>query len=74
MVVCWGVGAGVFIEFLKRLIHGRRRTLLLIVDGHPTHRSKSVSGVAFSLGGKLELYFCLLIPRNSNPISLSGMM
>ena len=41
MVVRGGVGARVFIEFLKRLMQGRRRRVFLIVDGHPSHRSKS---------------------------------
>jgi hypothetical protein len=74
MVVRGGVGARVFIEFLKRLMHGRRRTVFLIVDGHPSHRSKSARSYVDSLGGKLKLFFCLRTPRKLTLTSLYGMM
>jgi transposase len=34
--------ANIFIEFLKRLIRQTKRKIFLIVDRHPTHRSKKV--------------------------------
>jgi hypothetical protein len=43
MVVKGGVGARVFINFLKRLMHGQRRPVFLIVDGHPAHRGRPYS-------------------------------
>jgi transposase len=42
MTVKGRVGASVFIEFLKRLLHGAARMIFLIVDGHPTHKAQSV--------------------------------
>lgn len=56
MVVKGGVGAKVFIAFLKRLLHGRRRPIFLIVDGHPAHRAKLVKKYVESKGGKLRLF------------------
>ena len=42
MVVKDGVGAKVFIGFLQLLMHGQRRPVHLIADGHPLHRAKAV--------------------------------
>jgi transposase len=56
MVVKGGVGAKVFITFLKRLLHGRRRPVFLIVDGHPAHRAKIVKSYVESTDGKLRLF------------------
>src|ERR1019366_2784008 len=47
----------VFISFLKRLMHGQRRPVFLIVDGHPAHRAKLVKSYVESLEGKLRLCF-----------------
>jgi len=43
MTVKGRVGASTFIEFIKRLLHGSERMIFLIVDGHPTHKAKSVT-------------------------------
>ena len=67
MVVRGGVGARVFIEFLKRLMQGRRRRVFLIVDGHPSHRSKSARSYVDSLGGKLKLFFLPPYSPELNP-------
>jgi transposase len=67
MVVRGGVDARVFIEFLKRLIYGRRRAVFLIVDGHPSHRSKSARSYVASLGGKLKLFFLPPYSPELNP-------
>jgi transposase len=56
MVVKGGVGAKVFITFLKRLMHGRRRPIFLIVDGHPAHRAKLVKSYVESTNGRLRLF------------------
>ena len=67
MVVRGGVGARVFIEFLKRLMQGRRRRVFLIVDGHPSHRSKSARRYVDSLSGKLKLFFLPPYSPELNP-------
>jgi transposase len=70
MVVKGGVGARVFIEFLKRLMHGQRRPVFLIVDGHPAHRAKIVKAFLESLQGKLRLYFLPPYSPELNPDEL----
>ena len=70
MVVKGGVGARVFIEFLKRLMHGQRRSVFLIVDGHPAHRAKIVKEFVESLEGKLRLYFLPPYSPELNPDEL----
>ena len=67
MVVRGGVGAQVFVEFLKRLMHGRRRAVFLIVDGHPAHRSKRARSYVDSLRGKLKLFFLPPYSPELNP-------
>ena len=70
MVVKGGVGAQVFIQFLKRLMHGRRRPVYLIVDGHPAHRAKLVKAYIESLGGRLKLFFLPPYSPELNPDEL----
>lgn len=70
MVVKGGVNAGVFIAFLKRLVHGQRRPIYLIVDGHPSHRAKRVKAYVASLQGKLRLYFLPPYSPELNPDEL----
>jgi transposase len=61
------VGASVFLEFLKRLIHGRRRKIFLIVDGHPSHRSKKVQTFLKAVSNKLSLFFLPPYSPELNP-------
>ena len=70
MVVKGGVGAQVFIQFLKRLMHAQRRPVFLIVDGHPAHRSKLVKAYIESLAGKLRLFFLPPYSPELNPDEL----
>jgi len=46
-----------FIGFLRDFMYGRRGPVLLVVDGHPSHRAKSVANYVQSLDGRLELHF-----------------
>lgn len=57
MVTESGVTASVFVEFLRRLVDGTKTAIFLIVDGHPTHRSKVVRDFVLSTNGKLGLFF-----------------
>jgi transposase len=70
MVVRGGVGAKVFIMFLKRLIQGRRRPVFLIVDGHPAHRAKIVKKFIESTNGKLRLFSLSPYSPELNPDEL----
>src|ERR1700676_9979 len=53
-----GVNAGVFIEFLKRLLIGAKHTIFLIVDRGPAHRAQKTRDFFKILGGKL-IFFSL---------------
>lgn len=56
MVVEGTVGADQFIEFIRRLVHGTKRNVFLIVDGHPTHKAKKVRSYIDSLNGQVSLH------------------
>ena len=45
-----------FIDFCKRLLHDANGPVFLVVDGHPTHRSKATKTFVESTGGRLKLY------------------
>jgi transposase len=45
-----------FILFLKRMLDGHDRNITLIVDGHPTHKTKAVRDFITSTKGQLRLY------------------
>jgi transposase len=47
-----------FIDFCKRLLRDSERPVFLVVDGHPTHRSRAVKEFVASTAGRLRL-FCL---------------
>jgi transposase len=45
-----------FIDFCKRLLHDADAPIFLVVDGHPTHRSRAVQDFVASTEGKLRLF------------------
>jgi transposase len=45
-----------FIDFCKRLLHDAPGPVFLVVDGHPTHRSKATKAFVESTEGQLKLY------------------
>ncbi len=70
MTVKGGVGAKVFVTFLKRLILGVRKPQFLILDGHPSHRSKLVREFVESTHGKLRIFFLPPYSPELNPDEL----
>jgi transposase len=64
------VNADVFIEFLKRFLVGAKRTIFLIVDRGPAHRSKKTRAFVATLGGKLKLFFLPPYSPDRNPDEL----
>ena len=46
-----------FAEFLTSFMRGRKRPVLLVVDGHPSHRAKMIAAYIQTLKGRLELHF-----------------
>jgi transposase len=57
----------VFIEFLKRLIHGAKEMIFLIVDRHPVHRAKSVEAYLKTVSNRLRLYILAPYAPELNP-------
>ena len=70
MITEGGVNAGVFIEFLKRLLSGATQKIFLIVDRGPAHRAKKTKAFVESLGGALRLFFLPPYSPDLNPDEL----
>lgn len=49
--------ATLFMEFLRSFLRGRRQSIFLVVDGHPSHRAKRIAAYIQCLKGRLELHF-----------------
>lgn len=56
-----------FVEFLKAFRRGGRGKVYLVVDGHPSHRARTVADYVSSCGGKLELHFLPPYAPDLNP-------
>jgi transposase len=56
-----------FVAFLKMFMRRRRRRVMLIVDGHPSHRAKMVASYVAETKGKLEIYFLPGYAPDLNP-------
>ena len=56
-----------FIELLRHFMRGRKRPVLLVLDGHPAHRAKLVAKYVQSLRGRLELHFLPGYAPDLNP-------
>jgi transposase len=65
-----GVNADVFIEFLKRLVTGANRRILLIVDRGPAHIAKKTKAFVESLKGRLQLFYLPPYSPDRNPDEL----
>lgn len=58
------------IECFKQLLKNRKKPIILIVDGHPVHKSKKVMDYIESLDGKLEIVFLPPYAPDLNPDEL----
>jgi transposase len=61
------LNALVFVSFLKDFLKGRKRPVMLIVDGLPAHKAKAVQQYVQSTHGRLELYFLPGYSPDLNP-------
>ena len=61
------LNAARFVEFLQDFMKGRRERVMLVVDGHPSHKAKKVQACVQSLGGRLELHFLPPYAPDLNP-------
>ena len=71
MIIERRVTAVVFCEFLRRLLQGMTRKIILIVDGHPTHKAKRVQRFLAAQAGRLELYVLPPYSPDLNPDELA---
>lgn len=71
MTVEGRINAGVFMEFLERLITGMEQKIFLIVDGHPTHKAKMVKQFVQENNKKIELFFLPAYSPELNPDELA---
>jgi transposase len=71
MTVEGRINAGVFRDFLTRLITGVDRKIFLIVDGHPTHKAKMVREFVKENRKKIELFFLPAYSPELNPDELA---
>ena len=61
------LNASLFKEFLQDFLKYRRRPVMLIVDGHPSHKAKLIAKFVKELEGRLELYFLPGYSPDLNP-------
>lgn len=65
-----GFTAGIFIDFLSRLIRYNRRKVFIIVDGHPAHKAKMVKEWLEEHAERIELFFLPAYSPELNPDEL----
>lgn len=70
MIVKGRVTSVTICEFIKRLMVGAKRPVILIMDGHPTHKAKKVSDCIASYKGKLRVYILPPYAPELNPDEL----
>jgi len=61
------LNAARFVGFLKAFMRGRTRRVMLVVDGHPSHKAKVVKDYVKSTRGRLELHFLPPYAPDLNP-------
>lgn len=61
------ISADLFLEFLKRLLHGVKRKIFLIVDGLAVHKAKRVKAFVASVSDRLKLFFLPPYAPEVNP-------
>lgn len=59
-----------FIECIEDFLKGRRRPVVLILDGHPVHKSAKVKKFVEQLNGKLEIHLLPPYAPDLNPDEL----
>jgi len=67
MCVKGRIGARQFVDFLKRLIHGSKRMIFLIVDGHPIHKARSVKQFVEENSNRIRLFYLPPYSPELNP-------
>jgi transposase len=60
----------VFLEFLRRLLRGAKRTIYLIVDGHPVHKSAAVRRWLAKHAARIRMFLLPSYSPELNPDEL----
>jgi DDE superfamily endonuclease len=61
------LNGSVFIDFCRRLLDDTLGPVVLVLDGHPVHRSKAVKAFAASTNGRLRLCFSAGVCAGAEP-------
>jgi transposase len=67
MVYKWNFNADLLIVFLKRMIHNTNRKFTIILDWHPTHKTKKVDAFLESINYQIRLYILPWYSPELNP-------
>jgi transposase len=67
MTIKGRIGAPQFIEFVKRLLHGMSRTVFLIVDNYPAHKTRSVKAFVETIKDHFRLFYLPPYSPELNP-------
>jgi transposase len=70
MIINGRFNAGVFIDFIKRLLEGAKTPIILIVDGHPAHKAKKVKAFLKTIKDKFRMFFLPPYSPDLNPDEL----
>ena len=70
MVINGRFNADVFIDFIKRLLAGSTKPIVLIVDGHPAHKAQKVQKFIKSVADKFRMFFLPPYSPDLNPDEL----
>jgi transposase len=65
-----GLNGDLFVSLLRRMMRGRRRSLHLIVDGLPAHKTNAVKSYVEELQGKLSIHYLPGYAPDLNPDEL----
>jgi transposase len=68
LVYCGKLSGALLIAFLTRLLANRRCTLYVILDRHPTHRGRQVTGWARGQQERLRLVYLPGYSPEPNPV------
>jgi transposase len=61
------MSADLFVEMLRILMHGRKKSLFMVLDYVPAHRAKIVHDFVTSTSGKLHFFFLPGYALEPNP-------
>ncbi|MGH8823853.1 MAG: transposase, partial [Jiangellaceae bacterium] len=59
--------AALFIDFCRKLLHDTDGPVYLVVDGHPTHKAKTVKRFVEGTNGRLKLFVLPAYSPQLNP-------